>query len=160
MSGVTNPVSLADGTDDWDFNPQPKSAPRSFGPPTGAIWQPADADPANDPDAVPAPATPRVAPRATKASPTEDDYKNWVTIQDACEWDGFKERDADVATSLMSKLKMQPDDSLEEFATTDPEDYVNDLQSWTVDGTLASSGEKNKARRLMHVARRGYFKEG
>ena len=146
--------TLADVGDDWDFpsHPHPKSAPRSHGPPASAVLEAPDTDTLQS-SGVPAPATPRVVPRSTKASPTAQEYQTWSTIQDASEWAGFKERDMEIFLSLLAKLKWQPDDSLEEFATTDPGDYLSDLQTWSVDDTLASSGEKTKARRLMHAAR-------
>ena len=91
MSGVTDRVSLAEVADDWNITASPaeRTARSSTGPPTGAVWESADADPANIPDAVPQPATPRVPARAAKASPTEDEYKKSVSSQDAYEWAGF-----------------------------------------------------------------------
>ena len=43
--------------------------------------------------------------------------------------------------------------SVRRFATNTPDDHLADLQSWTVDGVAASSGEKKQARGLMHAAR-------
>ena len=121
MSDVQD--TLAEVADDWDFPvtegrvlmaPHPKPAPPvpPSGPPASAVLEDQDEDDmplTPQPSAVPAAVTPRIVPRATKASPTAEEYQSWSTIQDASEWAGFKERDMEILLSLLAKLDLQPD---------------------------------------------------
>ena len=154
MAGVkprTQPPWLQDDldlTEDGDLLTL-STAVTSQSPPTGAVWESAqpDSNPAAASDAAPQSVPPiTVSARAAKASPTETDMKDWANIQDAYEWAGFKERDGhhEIASSLMDKIKMEPSDTLEEFATIDPADFVNDLQAWSINGSPASSGKRAK----------------
>ena len=84
---------------------------------------------------------PRIASRAAKSSPQEEDMKDWSNIKDAFAWVGFKQRDADVVASLLALIQYESDDPLVELATMDTDDFVDDLKNWTVDGRPAASGD-------------------
>ena len=146
LAPTTPPTSLAPG--------QAKARAR---PASNAFWEPAiDMPPANAngaPVDLPFDSL-RIPVRALKASPTEEDMKEWAVIKDTYPWAGFKEADfLTINTSLMEKLALDHDDVIEDLASVDPDDFKSDLSHWEIDGMPAASGWKGKARQMYHAAR-------
>ena len=123
--------------DDDIFNDEPTAGPatpRALGPPPGAQWDNTVINPNMllFPAGPPIP-VPRVPPRAKKVSPTEEDLKDCNNVLDLFAWAGFKGADDNIAVSLLAKLNQQPEDPIDEFAAIDPDDFLNDLQTWKID---------------------------
>ena len=115
----------------------------------------------NDDVTAAAAATPHVAvpmnplsvqPRGSN-SPTELDMRGWSMIRHLYVWAGFKARDDALVASLLEMCNLQPEDPIRDFAVIDPMDFAADLQEWNCGERRVASGDKGKAREMMHAAR-------
>ena len=145
------PLSLNDNLFEDLHDESPLAGPAT---PTGfaQALSPQDAE---APSAPPDPLiyVPRVPARAKNASPTTGELEGCTNIIDLAGWAGFKGDDDPLLFSLLEKVSLEASDPIKTFASLDQDDWKEDLKSWEYNGKPVASGDKAKARQLMHVCR-------